>query len=104
MRGTRYLWLLIAFHQFTTAAHYRLWSREARSKIGAKLDWAVLTLDPEHYKNLLTDGMRFRFNLVLPADGDEVVRFGVHDAMTDHIGTLELSANAIRNSDATRTQ
>jgi hypothetical protein len=57
-----------------------------------------------NFKKLLTDGMRFRFNLVLPSDGDEVIRFGVHDAMTDHIGTLELSANTIRSCDTTRAQ
>jgi VWFA-related protein len=73
-------------------------------QIDAKLDRAALALEPEHFKKLLTDGMRFRFNLVLPSDGDEVIRFGVHDAMTDHIGTLELSANTIRSSDTTRAQ
>jgi len=73
-------------------------------QIDAKLDRAALALEPEHFKKLLTDGMRFRFNLVLPLDGDEVIRFGVHDAMTDHIGTLELSANTILSSDTTGAQ
>jgi VWFA-related protein len=73
-------------------------------QIDAKLDRAVLALDLDRYKKLLTDGMRFRFNLVLPSDGDEVVRFGVHDATTDHIGTLELAANAIRSSSTAQAQ
>ncbi|WP_433965341.1 VWA domain-containing protein [Tunturiibacter gelidiferens] len=67
-------------------------------QIDSKLDRAVLDLEPARYKKLLSDGMRFRFNLVLPSQGDEILRFGVHDAVTDHIGTFELSADAIRGS------
>jgi VWFA-related protein len=67
-------------------------------QIDSKLDRAVLALEPAHYQKFLTEGMKFRFNLVLPSVGDEVVHFGVHDAVTDRIGTLELSAAAIRGS------
>jgi hypothetical protein len=71
---------------------------DAKGKqIDAKLDRAVLALAPAHYEMLLSDGMRFRFNLVLPDEGDEILHFGVRDAVTDHIGTLELSAEAIRS-------
>jgi VWFA-related protein len=72
---------------------------DAKGKqVDSKLDRAVLALAPAHYEKLLSDGMRFRFNLVLPDEGDEILHFGVHDAVTDHIGTLELSAEAIRSS------
>jgi VWFA-related protein len=78
---------------------------DAKGKqIDAKLDRAAIALEPDRYKKLLADGMRFRFNLVLPSDGDEMVRFGVHDAMTDHIGTLELSANAVLSSGTMQAQ
>jgi hypothetical protein len=52
----------------------------------------------------LSDGMRFRFNLFLPSEGDKILHFGVHDAVTDHIGTLELSADAIRGSGDTEAR
>jgi VWFA-related protein len=67
-------------------------------QVDSKLDRAVLALEPAHYQKFLMEGMKFRFNLVLPAAGDEIVHFGVHDAVTDRIGTLELSAAAIRGS------
>jgi VWFA-related protein len=73
-------------------------------QVDSKLDRAVLALEPARYKKLLSDGMRFRFNLVLPSQGDEILRFGVHDAVTDHMGTLELSADAIRGSGDTEAR
>jgi VWFA-related protein len=73
-------------------------------QVDSKLDRAVLALEPAHYQKFLMEGMKFRFNLVLPSMGDEIVHFGVHDAMTDRIGTLELSAAAIRGSGEMATQ
>ena len=74
------------------------------NQIDSKLDRAVLALEPAHYEKLVSDGMRFRFNLILPDEGDEIVHLGVHDAATDHIGTLELSAEAIRSNADTQAR
>lgn len=72
---------------------------DAKGKqVDSKLSRAVLALDPERYEAILSSSMRYHFNVVLPSEGDQVLRLGVHDAVTDHIGTLELSANAIRKS------
>ncbi|WP_260737498.1 VWA domain-containing protein [Tunturiibacter lichenicola] len=72
---------------------------DAKGKqLDSKLNRAVLALEPERYKGILSGGLRFHFNVDLAAQGDQVVRLGVHDAVTDHVGTLELSASAIRGS------
>ncbi len=70
-------------------------------QVDSKLDRAVLALEPAHYQKFLADGMRFHFNLVLPDKGSQILRFGVHDARTDRIGTLELTADAIRAAENT---
>jgi VWFA-related protein len=72
---------------------------DAKGKqVDSKVNRAVLALEPERYKAILAGGLRFHFNVDLPADGDQVIRLGVYDAVTDRVGTLELSANAIRNA------
>jgi hypothetical protein len=78
---------------------------DAKGKqVDSKLNRAVLALEPERYQGILSGGMRFHFNVDLPTEGDQVVRLGVHDAVTDHVGTLELSASAIRGSGAVVTK
>jgi VWFA-related protein len=71
---------------------------DAKGKqVDSKLNRAVFALESERYKAIAAGGLRFHFNVDLPNVGDQVVRLGVYDAVTDRVGTLELSANAIRS-------
>ncbi len=67
-------------------------------EVDSRVDRAVLALDPARYQAILSGGIRFHFNLALPASGNQTLRFAVHDAVTDRVGSLELSADSVRSS------
>lgn len=64
--------------------------------IDTRQDRATIVLTPERYQAMLQEGLKLHSTIALQSAGDQIVRIGVHDLSTDHVGTLRLSGDDIR--------
>lgn len=62
----------------------------------SRSDRASLTLDDTRYQAMLKGGMRYHQVVAVPDKGDGYVRMAVHDAMTDKLGTVQISMANLR--------
>jgi VWFA-related protein len=68
--------------------------------LDSRNDRATLALDDARYQAMLKSGMRYHQVVALPDKGDGYVRVAVHDAMTDKLGTVQISMASVRESGA----
>jgi VWFA-related protein len=47
------------------------------------------------YQSMLDSGANLRQEIAVPAKGDYILRIGVHDLTTDHVGAIEIPASSI---------
>lgn len=52
-------------------------------------------LPPAVYQSMLDGGAKLRQEIAIPAKGDYVLRIGVHDLTTDHVGAIEIPTSSI---------
>jgi VWFA-related protein len=48
------------------------------------------------YQSMLDSGANVRQEVAVPAKGDYILRIGVHDMTTDHVGAIEIPVSAIK--------
>lgn len=72
--------------------------------LDSRSDRATLALDDARYQAMLKSGMRYHQVVALPDKGDGYVRVAVHDAMTDKLGTVQVSMSSVRESAAKTKQ
>jgi len=48
------------------------------------------------YQSMLDSGANVRQEVAVPAKGDYILRIGVHDLTTDHVGAIEIPVSAIK--------
>jgi hypothetical protein len=53
-------------------------------------------LPPAVYQSMVNTGAKVRQEIDLPAKGDYVLRIGVHDLTTDHVGAIEIPLSSIK--------
>ena len=53
------------------------------------------TLPPAAYQSMLNRGARLRQEIDLPATGEYILRVGIHDLTTGHVGAIEIPVSAI---------
>jgi VWFA-related protein len=68
--------------------------------LDSRSDRANLALDQTRYQAMLKGGMRYHQIIAVPDKGDGFVRMAVHDAMTDKLGTVQISMASVRESAA----
>ncbi|MGA2898339.1 MAG: hypothetical protein ABSE27_12195, partial [Acidobacteriaceae bacterium] len=47
------------------------------------------------YQSMLDSGANLRQEIAVPAKGDYILRIGVHDLTTDHLGAIEIPVSTI---------
>jgi hypothetical protein len=47
------------------------------------------------YQSMLDTGANLRQEIAIPAKGDYILRIGVHDLTTDHVGAIEIPVSSI---------
>jgi hypothetical protein len=52
-------------------------------------------LPPAVYQSLLTGGAKVHQDIAIPAKGDYVLRIGVHDLTTNHVGAIEIPTSSL---------
>jgi VWFA-related protein len=52
-------------------------------------------LPPAAYQSIVEDGLVLHQDIDVPAKGDYILRIGVHDLTTDHVGALEIPTTSI---------
>jgi hypothetical protein len=52
-------------------------------------------LPPAVYQSILSSGAKLRQTIDVPARGRYVLRIGVHDMTTQHIGAIEVPATSV---------
>jgi hypothetical protein len=50
---------------------------------------------PAVYESLLTSGAKLHQDIDVPAKGGTILRIGVHDLTTDHVGAIEIPMSSI---------
>lgn len=70
--------------------------------LDSRSDRANLALDDARYQAMLKSGMKYHQIIAVPDKGDGFVRMAVHDAMTDKLGTVQISMAKVRESAATK--
>ena len=53
------------------------------------------SLPPGVYQSMLDSGANLRQEIAVPAKGDYILRIGVHDLTTDHLGAIEIPVSTI---------
>jgi VWFA-related protein len=53
------------------------------------------SLPPDVYQSMLNSGVNLRQEIAVPAKGEYILRVGVHDLTTDHVGAIEIPVSAI---------
>jgi len=53
------------------------------------------SLSPDAYQSMLSSGVKLRQEIAVPAKGEYILRVGVHDLTTDHLGAIEVPVSAI---------
>ena len=53
------------------------------------------TLPPTAYQSMLANGVKLHQDIDVPAKGDYILRIGVHDLTTDHVGAVEIPTTSI---------
>jgi VWFA-related protein len=53
------------------------------------------SLPPAAYQSMLAGGAKLHQEIDVPATGEYILRVGVHDLTTDHVGAIEIPASAI---------
>ncbi|HEY9137777.1 MAG TPA: VWA domain-containing protein, partial [Terriglobus sp.] len=71
--------------------------------LDSRNDRATLALEQSRYQAMLQGGLRYHQVVAIPDKGDGYVRMAVHDAMTDKLGTVQISMASLRES-ATKTK
>jgi VWFA-related protein len=51
---------------------------------------------PAVYQSMLDSGANLRQEIAVPAKGDYILRIGVHDLTTDHVGAIEIPVSEIK--------
>lgn len=72
--------------------------------LDSRSDRATLSLDDARYKAMMKSGMRYHQIISVPDKGDGFIRMAVHDAMTDKLGTVQISMAGVRESAAKTRQ
>jgi hypothetical protein len=52
-------------------------------------------LPPTAYQSMLANGIKLHQDIDVPAKGDYILRIGLHDLTTDHVGALEVPTTSI---------
>ena len=66
--------------------------------VASQQDGANLALDPARYQGMVQNGLRFHHFLAIPDDAHGTVRVLVHDVATNHVGSLHLSTDQLRQA------
>ncbi len=69
---------------------------QAGNMVNSQSSSAVLHLSDAHYRQMLERGLPVRQEIAVPVKGNYFLRVGVHDIASDHIGTLEMPADEVR--------
>jgi len=72
--------------------------------LDSRSDRATLALDQTRYQAMLKSGMKYHQIIAVPDKGDGFIRMAVHDAMTDKLGTVQISMASVRESAAKTKQ
>ncbi len=52
-------------------------------------------ISPSSYASVLRNGLRFGQEISVPVKGDEFLRIGVHDQLSDRVGAVEFPIGAV---------
>jgi hypothetical protein len=66
--------------------------------LDSRSDRANLALDNTRYQAMVQSGMKYHQIVAVPDKGDGFVRMAVHDAITDKLGTVQISMASLRES------
>jgi VWFA-related protein len=66
------------------------------SWVNSQLTTAALNLNEEHYRRILASGLPVKQQIAVPVKGNFFLRVGVHDAVSDHIGAIEIPVDQVR--------
>jgi hypothetical protein len=53
------------------------------------------SLPPAVYQSMLDSGANLRQEIAVPAKGEYILRIGVHDLTTDHVGAIEVPVSTL---------
>ena len=70
----------------------------AGKELDSHADRVNLDLDAARYAAIMSSGIGYQQQITLPGEGDPSLRLAVHDAVTDRLGTVDLSAAALGRS------
>lgn len=66
------------------------------NKVNSLISTAVLNMSEAHYRQMLATGLPARQEIAVPVKGNYLLRVGVHDVASDHIGALEIPVDEVR--------